>query len=1177
MVTFNFPSNGSYITIDYTLLNITIYNHNLTNMSVWFYGNDNIIETYYDQTNGTNLAYNWTELSQGLHNWTVIAGNGTLNSTTVYKYFTIDTIYPSIDYVSPTEINGSTLNRTNILVNVTSSDANLANITIYLYNSDLSVINSTTSATSPYFVNFTDLSNGIYYINSTSFDLAGNSNITNTTTINISATVSGTIGITYPGRYVVFQRHNQTTGEIIIHGNYTGTPSSIQAQFNNQGFNTIVLNPSNNLFTGRLNATVGNGTLTIRFSDNASISYNQVDIGVGDIFVISGQSNAEGRANNAQSLSSSNQYLATVYREDDVWKLANDPIDTNTDIGSPFPFVANYIVQNQSTPVAFITTASGATSLLVWRKGANDRYENMISQVREATNGTMRVKSMLFHQGESDALPNSPTVNGSYDYYKENLTKFASDFLSDTEVATTIIVAQIGELTTSTRDSLDNIRRAQRDLWYENENISAGPTTYDLGPLFDGVHFKTANEIRNLANRWWASIGVVVYNLTDGRGPMFNNITMTSGNNQTIILSFNETSLPIFIGNYNGALGTNAEGWRILDGDAILTDADISTARIINNWQIQINLTASISTSANVSLGSFNDASGDDIARDSSPYNLTAETIFQAPIILLTYSDAVYPRVSVVYPQNTMYNTNVTELNYTVSDETSLSSCWYTLNNGLTNTTIDSCGSNITGITSNEGSNTWIIYANDTSNNLNSSSVTFNKDTINPILNITYPINNTNYTTNSIEINYTFFDVNIQSCSWTSNDGITNHSITCGNNITEQTWNQGYNTIIIYVNDTVNNVNSTSVNLFVDSIFPEIFMNHPENRSYNANITELNYTITDENILSCWYSLNNGSTNTSITCGSNITGITSNEGSNTWIIYANDTSNNLNSSSKTFLIDSIIPSVTINSPTATTYTSNTVNVEIVLNEEGYCEFSTNLGTQNLTTSSADSLTFTAQLASLSNTNYILNAYCNDTAGNMNYTNNVSFTVNVQSGGGNPGGGGGSSGGGGGSSKPVILPEKEEEIQIDTGEISIMNLPNKIEVSLNQESRIVIKIKNNCNEDLHNVKLMITGLPLNSYSISPDNYNIVNREEEKEFMIIINPDSGIKEQDVKLTIISDEESKDVVSTLVIKEETKVKKSLIKQIIEVVSKNKVFITITSKPIILIILNLLSGLFF
>src|SRR3989344_3250665 len=68
-------------------------------------------------------------------------------------------------------------------------------------------------------------------------------------------------------------------------------------------------------------------------------------------------------------------------------------------------------------------------------------------------------------------------------------------------------------------------------------------------------------------------------------------------------------------------------------------------------------------------------------------------------------NDETAPSVSIVYPTNVTYTSHIDAINYTASDNFALSSCWYSLNLGITNTSI-SCGVNVTGITSSAGSNT---------------------------------------------------------------------------------------------------------------------------------------------------------------------------------------------------------------------------------------------------------------------------------------------------------------------------------------------------------------------------------------------------------------------------------------------------------------------------------------
>lgn len=90
--------------------------------------------------------------------------------------------------------------------------------------------------------------------------------------------------------------------------------------------------------------------------------------------------------------------------------------------------------------------------------------------------------------------------------------------------------------------------------------------------------------------------------------------------------------------------------------------------------------------------------------------------------------DTISPSINLFYPENTTYNLIKTEINYTAND-TNQDSCWYSIDGGSTNISINFFGENITGLSSIEGLNHWSIYCNDTFGNENSSEVYFTQDT----------------------------------------------------------------------------------------------------------------------------------------------------------------------------------------------------------------------------------------------------------------------------------------------------------------------------------------------------------------------------------------------------------------------------------------------------------------
>ncbi len=95
--------------------------------------------------------------------------------------------------------------------------------------------------------------------------------------------------------------------------------------------------------------------------------------------------------------------------------------------------------------------------------------------------------------------------------------------------------------------------------------------------------------------------------------------------------------------------------------------------------------------------------------------------------------DTTSPAVGITYPLNTSYSTNVSSLSYGYT-EINPNTCWYSINNGATNLSEGACSGSFTDVVSSEGSNTWIVYMNDSSGNLNSTAITFVKDTTSPVI-----------------------------------------------------------------------------------------------------------------------------------------------------------------------------------------------------------------------------------------------------------------------------------------------------------------------------------------------------------------------------------------------------------------------------------------------------------
>ena len=212
-------------------------------------------------------------------------------------------------------------------------------------------------------------------------------------------------------------------------------------------------------------------------------------------------------------------------------------------------------------------------------------------------------------------------------------------------------------------------------------------------------------------------------------------------------------------------------------------------------------------------------------------------------------------------------------------------------------------------------------------------------DTISPSVIINAPANATIGTRN-ITFNITATDgAVVDNCTY-SIDTIINVSLT--NSVandythTNSSLGEGSHTARFYCADASNNINNTETRTFYVDAPPLITITFPTNNSfYNYNVSVINYTYSEINPGSCWYSTDKGFTNSStVAMGTNFSSVTSLVDANNWTVYCNDSSNRLNSTIVSFVKDLTFPQIDFDSrtPANATVTPNTtviVNISIV--------------------------------------------------------------------------------------------------------------------------------------------------------------------------------------------------------------------------------------------------------
>ena len=136
-------------------------------------------------------------------------------------------------------------------------------------------------------------------------------------------------------------------------------------------------------------------------------------IGVGDVYVIAGQSNAAG--NGKDAVDDPISMDVHMFRMSGTWDIASHPIHDGTDAQfplsqdrtqaghSPWLTFGKTLAKNLGYPIGLIPTAVGGVPLSMWDRAVDGcLFDNMLEIVRQAGG---EVKGILWYQGCSDTSP----------------------------------------------------------------------------------------------------------------------------------------------------------------------------------------------------------------------------------------------------------------------------------------------------------------------------------------------------------------------------------------------------------------------------------------------------------------------------------------------------------------------------------------------------------------------------------------------------------------------------------------------------------------------------------------------------------------------------------------------------------------------------------------------------
>lgn len=391
--------------------------------------------------------------------------------------------------------------------------------------------------------------------------------------------------ISSPLNNAVYQRNGASQANLIINGLYTqDIVTSIQARLLNPDGNLpipgfdwtiIVKNPSKGTFSGQLSQVpAGWYILEVRaVKSGVSVESASIDrVGIGDVFMIAGQSNAQGYIN-GDFIGSGSEKVVThdfgIYCSTQNFSFpimgqlfgTTKPGTAGRDAWC-YGKLGDNILITTGFPVAFFNSGASGASSENWKVSSDGGATNNIYInngnpqfcADEIPNGTIGMpyfnfkrglnyynslfgaRSILWHQGESDR-----NLGVTQSTYQNNLTYVINKSRTDYSNNLAWVISRVSY---EQQQTSAPVIAAQTNMPNLLSNVYLGPATDDLNNNtnpgsrdgFD-VHFR-AHGLVELANRWSDYLNPTFFtNSTPVIANIPPQVTTSFVNNTTILMS----------------------------------------------------------------------------------------------------------------------------------------------------------------------------------------------------------------------------------------------------------------------------------------------------------------------------------------------------------------------------------------------------------------------------------------------------------------------------------------------------------------------------------------------------------------------------------------------------------------------------------------------------------------
>jgi hypothetical protein len=333
-----------------------------------------------------------------------------------------------------------------------------------------------------------------------------------------------------PLDYQVFQRSSRLKGRVLIRGQAQAVPglagTHVEARLTGTSLQgplagnwvRLKMDSASGSFSGAIETIPGGFYQCEVHLVRAHASVAQITVphvGVGEVFVVAGQSNA---TNYGEVKQTTQTGMVTVF-SGKAWQLANDPepgVQDTSQNGSFMPAFGDALYRKYHVPIGVAPVGHGSTSVRQWLPAGSPvltmptmtRFVTRNAQNALVSDGTlfngmmMRIdqlgkhgfRALLWHQGESDAHQ-APEHSITADQYRSMMIELIRASRKNAGWNFPWIVAEATYH--SPQDPSDPaVEQAQRSLWQSGIALE-GPNTDALGSEYRqdhgaGVHFSDA-------------------------------------------------------------------------------------------------------------------------------------------------------------------------------------------------------------------------------------------------------------------------------------------------------------------------------------------------------------------------------------------------------------------------------------------------------------------------------------------------------------------------------------------------------------------------------------------------------------------------------------------------------------------------------------------------------------